>query len=81
MIAVTRFDGSRLFLNADLIEIVESKPDTHITLVNGHLYLVRERDEEVVDLVVGYHQRIGATPRAPQSATAALRLVDEAQAR
>ena len=35
MITVTRFDNTEFIVNADLIEYVETLPDTHITLVTG----------------------------------------------
>lgn len=35
MISVTRLNGSQLWLNALLIEMVEETPDTYITLING----------------------------------------------
>ncbi len=75
MIAVTRFDGSQIYLNADLIEIVESNPDTHVTLVNGHRYLVRESDADVVARVIEYHQATGVGQRSGRRSSAALRAV------
>jgi Uncharacterized protein, possibly involved in motility len=35
MIRLTRYDNKELFVNAELIQFVESKPDTIITLTNG----------------------------------------------
>ena len=35
MIKVTRFQGKEFFLNSDLIEYIESNPDTVITLTTG----------------------------------------------
>ena len=49
MITVTRFNQTNFILNADLIEFVESLPDTHITLVTGKKLLVRETPQEVID--------------------------------
>jgi flagellar protein FlbD len=48
---LTRLNGARFVLNPDLIERVESTPDTVITLVDGKHYLVTEGLLEVVDLV------------------------------
>ncbi len=56
MILVTRLDGSRFYVNAELIQSVESRPDTHIVLVNGHSYIVRERDHEVVEEILAYRR-------------------------
>lgn len=51
MIAVHRLKGERFFLNADLIEHVEARPDTMLTLVDGRTYAVAETPEEIVTLI------------------------------
>ncbi len=56
MIVVTRFDHSELVLNAEFIQSVESNPDTHIVLFNGHSYVVREGRDEVVQRVLEYRR-------------------------
>ena len=48
MITLTRLNGGTFALNPDLIERVESTPDTTITLVDATRYVVREGLEEVV---------------------------------
>ena len=53
MIALTRINGAAFVLNPDLIERVESTPDTVITLVDGKHYMVTES----VDTVVASVQR------------------------
>jgi len=58
MIRVTRLDQSHLYLNAEFIQSVESTPDTHIVLVNGHSYVVTETDEEVVSRIIRYRQSV-----------------------
>ena len=60
MISLTRFDGSRLTVNAEQIEFVEATPDTVITLLSGKKLIVRETADEVVDRIVLYRQRIFA---------------------
>ena len=68
MIKVTRLDQSQLYLNAEFIQSVESTPDTHIVLVNGHSYVVRESDDEVVARIVGYRRAVsGADSSAARS--------------
>ncbi len=54
MVTLTRLAGSVFALNSDLIERVDSTPDTVITLIDGTKYLVREQLEEVVDRVRRY---------------------------
>ncbi|MGE3856432.1 MAG: flagellar FlbD family protein [Dehalococcoidia bacterium] len=73
MIRVTRLDQSHLYINAEYIQSVESTPDTHIVLVNGHSYVVTETDEEIVSRVLRYRQAVyGGTTSRP-----ALHVVNE----
>ncbi len=65
MITVTRFDNTALIVNADLIEFVETLPDTHITLVTGKKLLVRESAPEVVARVLAYRREAGPLLRPP----------------
>ncbi|USN98595.1 MAG: flagellar FlbD family protein [Phycisphaeraceae bacterium] len=58
MIGVTRLNGDRFVLNADLIRTVEENPDTVITLVNGEHLVVKERMEEIVRLVIEYGRHL-----------------------
>lgn len=67
MITVTRFDRSELVLNADLIEFVETLPDTHISLVTGKRLLVRETADEVVARVLAYRRAVGPPLRRPET--------------
>ncbi len=63
MITVTRFDHSEFILNADLIEFIEAKPDTHITLITGKKLLVCEPAQEVVARVIEFRRQVGGFPR------------------
>lgn len=58
MITLTRLSGSVFLLNADLIERVDSTPDTVITLVDGKKYVVTESMGEVLDAVLAYRGEI-----------------------
>jgi flagellar protein FlbD len=58
MIKLTRLDGSELFINPDLIEIIEETPDTHLTLSNGNRYLVLEPAKVVIEKIVIFKARI-----------------------
>ncbi|MDD2207072.1 MAG: flagellar FlbD family protein [Aminobacterium sp.] len=68
MITLTRINGEHFTLNADLIETVETTPDTVIKLFNGHRYVVRENMEEIVELVVQYRNRIWRSSCQSESA-------------
>ncbi|KRT35614.1 flagellar FlbD family protein [Acetomicrobium hydrogeniformans] len=58
MIEVTRLRGAKFVINADLIETIETTPDTVITLVNGHRYVVEESAEKIIESVLNYKRRI-----------------------
>lgn len=62
MIEVTRLNGETFILNADLIETVESRPDTVIFLVNGRRYVVRETAQDVLARVVVYKRALHQGP-------------------
>jgi flagellar protein FlbD len=54
MIRLTRLNGQRFVVNAELIRTVEQLPDTTIKLINGDHLIVRESMDEVVDRAVEY---------------------------
>ncbi|NLY54225.1 MAG: flagellar FlbD family protein [Firmicutes bacterium] len=58
MISLTRLNGITFWLNAELIETVESTPDVVVTLTNGRKYVVRETIEEVVTAIENYRVRL-----------------------
>jgi flagellar protein FlbD len=59
MIAVTRFNGSVVYVNATLIETVEGTPDTLISLINGKKFIVRESVEEVNQRIESFYRKTG----------------------
>jgi flagellar protein FlbD len=61
MILLSRLNGTELGLNADLIERVESTPDTVLTLIDGTKYVVSEPVREVVARIIEFRARIIAT--------------------
>ncbi|NOZ28600.1 MAG: flagellar FlbD family protein [Chloroflexi bacterium] len=58
MIHVTRLDGSDLVVNAELIETIEQRPDTVISLTTGRKLVVQQSAEEIVERVILYQRRI-----------------------
>jgi len=58
MIVLTRLSGTAFVLNADLIERLDSTPDTVVTLVDGKKYVVAEPMAEVVAMVRAYRAEI-----------------------
>lgn len=70
MIQVTRLNGETLYVNAVLIESIEEKPDTLITLTNGKKMIVRERALEIADRITRYMQGIGSIRLAVKAQSA-----------
>ena len=58
MIYVTRLNHTPVVLNSDLIEHVETTPDTVISLTNGEKMMVLESADEIVDRVVRFRRSI-----------------------
>ncbi|TXC91952.1 hypothetical protein FS935_06090 [Metabacillus litoralis] len=57
MIQLTRLNGKSFSLNALFIEVIESFPDTTITLSNNHKYVVKESEQEVCKkIAIFYHE-------------------------
>ncbi len=58
MIKVTRLNETELVINTDLIEFVESIPDTIISLTTGKKIMVKESIDEVIAKVDEFKRRI-----------------------
>jgi len=57
MIKITDIAGVSKYLNCDLIERMESAPDTVICLVNGRTLLVRESPDEIIERILEFKRR------------------------
>ena len=60
MIALNRLGGLPLAVNPDLIERCEQTPDTVITMVDGHKFVVAESLSEVLELVRAWRASVAA---------------------
>lgn len=58
MIDVTRMNGTKVLINAELIEMVEETPDTVITFTTGRKLIVKESRQELKSLVKSYKRDI-----------------------
>ena len=58
MIELTRLNGKKFFLNAELVESMEAVPDTTIRLTNGKTYVVREGCRAVLDAMLEYRRSV-----------------------
>ena len=60
VIEVTKLDGTKTLINQDLIETVESTPDTVVTLTTGRKIITKESRQEIDNLVKSYRKDIYA---------------------
>ncbi|MCI1965320.1 MAG: flagellar FlbD family protein [Oscillospiraceae bacterium] len=58
MIELTQLNGTTFMLNCNLIETVESIPETKISLTTGKFFLVQEEQKEVLKKIVAYQRMI-----------------------
>lgn len=56
MIMLTRIKGGRFAINSDQIETIDGTPDTVITMLNGHRYIVKEPVETVIEMIVDFRR-------------------------
>jgi flagellar protein FlbD len=61
MISLQKMNGQEFVLNADLIESLESTPDTVITLTTGKKILVENSLDDIVTKAIKYKQLTNQT--------------------
>ncbi len=59
---MTRINGEVFVVNADLIQYVEEKPDTIITLTTKERIIVKEKMDEVIRRVIEYGRALRSFP-------------------
>jgi flagellar protein FlbD len=65
MIQLTRLNHHPLIVNSDLIKLIESAPDTTLSLVTGEKIVVLESSAEVVEKILEFRRRILAELAGP----------------
>lgn len=58
MIELTGLNKEEFILNAEVIEKIETMPETLITLTNGKRYIVLESTDEVIKRILRYKRKI-----------------------
>ena len=58
MITVTRLNDKEIVVNSDLIEFIESNPDTTITTTTGRKIIVKEPIDEIIEKAKKYKRDI-----------------------
>lgn len=56
MIEVVRINNKKMVINAELIEFVETTPDTIITTITGKKIIVVDSKEDIIRKVVDYRR-------------------------
>lgn len=80
MILVHRLRGEPMFINCDLIESIESTPDTIITMVDGRRMVVGEDPQEVIDRIISHRAALMAASASYRAGERPqLRLVEGSQ--
>ena len=74
MIIVTRLNGGLFGVNPDLVQRVESAPDTILTLIDGSKYIVEESMAEVISRVTEHRAVVLARAREIEADRQTLRL-------
>lgn len=60
MIELTRINGIKFSVNPDLIEVIETTPDTVVTLTTGRKLIIKESRQEVKNIVLSYKRDVYA---------------------
>ena len=58
MISVTRLNADKFVLNSDLIDHIDSNPDTVITLVSGQKFIVRETPDMIISRIIEFRRQL-----------------------
>lgn len=65
MIDLTRLNGSKFTINAELIESLEQGPSqTVVSLASSNRYVVRESVDEIVAKVIEYRRKVNEQSKA-----------------
>jgi flagellar protein FlbD len=56
MVCLTRLNGVEVFVNPDLIRLIEKRPDTLLTFTDGQQLMVKDRPEEIVKKIIEFRK-------------------------
>jgi len=56
MIEATRLNGETVWINPEVIEIVETTPDTMIKMTNGRKFMVKESPDQIKQRFLVYQR-------------------------
>ncbi len=58
MIEVRKLNDQAIIVNAELIEFIESTPDTLLTLTTGKKFVIKDTVDEIISKVIQYRRSI-----------------------
>lgn len=61
MIAVTRLDGKKYWINPHMIESMEQTPDLTITFLSGKKVVVKDDPDILIKNIIAYRQQLQVT--------------------
>ena len=65
VIKLNRLNGFEIIINPELIEWIESNPDTTITLATGSKIVVKNSVQEVMDKIMEYRKALALAGKSP----------------
>jgi len=57
VIYITQRNGSKLYINPELIQTVEATPDTVVTLVGNKKLIVKDTPQEIAERFIEYRRK------------------------
>jgi len=58
LIPITKLNEQKMIINCDLIELIESTPDTTLTMTTGRKIIIKESMDAVLEMIVTYKKSI-----------------------
>ena len=58
LIMLTKLNGSPVAVNSSQIEYIDLIPESKITMMNGKYHIVQETQEEIIEKIVKFNQKI-----------------------
>ena len=56
VVSITKLNGQEIIINCGLIELIESIPDTTITMTTGRKIIVKETVDTVLERIMAYKE-------------------------
>ena len=58
MITITKLNDKQIVMNCECIEMIESNPDTTITMTTGRKMIVKESVDDILAKIVDFKRKI-----------------------